>query len=344
MGDYHVIFDDLVGMTGCRTVAPPPITRRTLEIGTLHAPDSVCVPFKYNLGNYIQAIENGANVIFTSAGGCRFEYYCECHKQILDDLGYKVKFIKTSLDTLYYDVKSMNPEFSKLAYYHGFMLQIQKLNLMDRLGDILRKRIGFETQSGSYEKFWRQFLIDIRKPKNIPATWLFGRRAERELRKIPFEKPENPLKVGIVGELYMIMEPFSNFYLEKTLGKMGVEVHRWITLSSILHHGVDGSRAAREFFSWVAPYVKYHLGAHGTESASRMAWMLKNKYDGIIHVKPFGCMPEINAMPAMYKMSRDFNVPLVCFSFDSHTSEAGVKTRLEAFYDMIYYKKQGILV
>ena len=54
----------------------------------------VCVPFKYNLGNYIEALESGANVLIQAGGGCRYGYYAEVQEQILRDLGYKFEFVK----------------------------------------------------------------------------------------------------------------------------------------------------------------------------------------------------------------------------------------------------------
>ena len=67
----------------------------------------------------------------------------------------------------------------------------------------------------------------------------------------------------------------------------------------------------------------------------------KKHYDGIIHVKSFGCTPEIDAMPVLQNISNDFKIPILYFSFDSQTSETGIQTRLEAFYDMIVMRKEG---
>ena len=69
--------------------------------------------------------------------------------------------------------------------------------------------------------------------------------------------------------------------------------------------------------------------------------MIRDGFDGAIHLKPFGCTPEINALPALHKMSREHKFPLVSFSLDSHTAETGIVTRLEAFRDMISYKSEG---
>ena len=51
------------------------------------------MPFKYNLGNYIDALESGATILIQAGGGCRYGYYAELQQQILKDLGYQFEFI-----------------------------------------------------------------------------------------------------------------------------------------------------------------------------------------------------------------------------------------------------------
>ena len=72
-----------------------------------------------------------------------------------------------------------------------------------------------------------------------------------------------------------------------------------------------------------------------------LSWA-KKSYDGIIHVKSFGCTPETDAIPVLQNISRDYKIPILYFSFDTQTSETGIRTRLEAFYDMIVMRKEAI--
>ena len=46
------------------------------------------------------------------------------------------------------------------------------------------------------------------------------------LKQIPRDSEIVPLKVCIVGEMYVVMDSFSNMNLEIELGEMGVEVRR----------------------------------------------------------------------------------------------------------------------
>ena len=68
-------------------------SKKTIELGRRYSPDYVCSPFKYNLGNYIESLNNGATILLQAGGGCRYGYYAELQEQILKDLNYEFEFI-----------------------------------------------------------------------------------------------------------------------------------------------------------------------------------------------------------------------------------------------------------
>ena len=95
LGDYkHPIDKFLRRITNLEVIDTPPITRKTIDLGSKYSPDSVCIPFKYNLGNFIEALDMGANVLLQAGGGCRYRYYAEVQETILKDLGYNFDFIQ----------------------------------------------------------------------------------------------------------------------------------------------------------------------------------------------------------------------------------------------------------
>ena len=87
-------------------------------------------------------------------------------------------------------------------------------------------------------------------------------------------------------------------------------------------------------------YIKYHLGADASGTIVKSLDVAKKGFDGILHLKSFGCTPEISAMSILPKISDEYNIPILYFSFDAEDNEVGVDTRLEAFYDMIKSKKE----
>lgn len=69
MGDYWIGFKVMGELLGYEVVVPPLMTSRTLELGARYSPDFVCLPFKLTLGNFIEALDAGANVLLQTGGG-----------------------------------------------------------------------------------------------------------------------------------------------------------------------------------------------------------------------------------------------------------------------------------
>ncbi|MFA5602466.1 MAG: 2-hydroxyacyl-CoA dehydratase [Bacilli bacterium] len=344
MGNYYIPLKYLLThITKYEVMEAPPITKRTLEIGSKHSPDFVCIPFKYNLGNFIECLEKGANILVQAGGGCRYGYYAEVQQQILKDLGYEFEFInilsirKKGIIPFYRELKKISKGvfFLKKIYY--LLLTIKMVSILDDIEKYIRKNIGFEETEGSFDKIHKEFLDGLKDIKNFRHLNKTKKAYERKFRTIKINKPSNCLKVGIIGELYTIMEPSSNYYLEKELAKNNIEITRFTTLTYLLF---KKKRYEKKHIKQAGKYLKYHIGADGTESVSIAKRLAELKYDGIIHAKPFGCMPEVNAMPILQNISNNYKIPILYFSFDSQTSETGIKTRLEAFYDMLLMRKE----
>ena len=89
MGNSYIAISSLLKELGLDVVVPPPCSKRTLELGIRYSPEFVCLPFKINLGNYLEAMDQGAEAILMAGGWgpCRFGYYAQVERDILQDLG-----------------------------------------------------------------------------------------------------------------------------------------------------------------------------------------------------------------------------------------------------------------
>lgn len=325
-------------------VTPPPMTRRTLEIGSKYSPDYVCAPFKVNLGCFIEAIEVGANALVQIGGQCRLGYYGELHEQILKDLGYEVDFINLARadyskpQTFYSEFKKINPDMSFTKATATLLTSIKMVEYMDAAEDFMRKNIGFEVEEGSFDDLYKEFLHSISLVDSTKELEYIYKNYSKRFKSIPVKIPKKHLRVGIVGEYYSIIDPFSNHYIERELAQMGIVVERWMNVSNSLFHYQQ-----KELLEKIKGYAKYNMGATSMSTIERALKFAKKGYDGIIHLKSFGCTPEMDAMPVLQNISTDYKIPILYISFDSQTSDTGLKTRLEAFYDMIAMRK-GIAV
>lgn len=322
-------------------VTPPPITKKTLELGTMYSPDFVCTPFKYNLGNYLEAIEKGADTLIQTGGVCRLGYYGELHEQILKDLGHDVIFVNMAKAdyskpyTFYNEFKKINPKLSLKKITETLLMVIEMIKMIDKVEDYIRENVGFEVENGTFDKTHKEFLEVLRHVKNKKELKNIYKEYYKRFKAISVNKPKKPLRVGIIGEYYTIMEPFSNHYIEKELAKKGIVITRRMNITNSMF-----VKKKKEDIRKIRGYLKYNIGATGMDTVKEAIDLAKDGYDGLIHVKSFGCTPEIDAMPALQNVSNDFKIPVLYFSFDSQTSETGIKTRLEAFYDMIVMRKE----
>lgn len=347
IGNYYIpiynLLNNIVDKETTRIMIPKKISKNTIEEGGKYSPDYVCTPFKYNLGNFIESLKNGANVIIQAGGGCRYGYYAEVQEQILRDLGYDFKYITLcindglSLNKVYNKFKSINPKLKLRKLVKSVILAVKILVLMDKLDEYVRENVVYEEKRGEMKNIQKQFLSKVMNVEDISNLNKLYKIYMKKLKKITLNKDKKVLKIGIVGELFSSMEPFSSFFIEDKLTSMGVKVKRYTTATYLLFKkGFNEKKLIKKSNK----YIEYALGADGTESIAHSLELIENGYDGIIHVKPFGCTPEINAMPILQKISNDSNIPIIYLTFDLQTSEAGVNTRIEAFYDMLQMKKE----
>jgi len=142
-------------------------------------------------------------------------------------------------------------------------------------------------------------------------------------------------------------EPYVNLDLEKLLGSLGVEVVRSAYISDWINENIlyNPSRLFRKmrFKRAAKPYLSCFVGGHGWESVGDTILFAEKKFDGIIHILPFTCTPEIVAQSILTNVSRDYKIPILTLSLDEHSGQAGFLTRVEAFIDMVRERKRAIV-
>ncbi len=339
MADYYVPASYLLShIVDADILIAPKITNTTIELGTKYSPEFVCTPFKYTLGTFIEALDKGADILIQVGGGCRYGYYCELQEKILKDLGYDFTYInlvtkgETDVKKICNQFKKIDPKFKKIRALYYLLITKQMVKYMDKLDKYIRKNIGFEAKKGDFKRVKKEMLEEFQKVKNPISLRLKYTKFKKKFKKIDIKKSTKKIRVGIIGELYTLMEPFANYDLEIELANYGIEVYRYTNAHYLLF---EKSKAVKKYLKYAKEYIKYRMGADAADNIGRTKYLCENKFDGIIHIKSAFCTPEIGAMPIINKICKNYGVPVIFFSFDAATSEVGIKTRIEAFYDMI---------
>lgn len=350
MGTLTPIIEMILEELGQESITPSRPTRQTLTLGAKYAPEFACIPFKIVLGTYLECLDRGADALVSGGGygPCRAGLYGELHDRILKDLGYNVEFIffwppLKKPAHFYRQLKKLKGRHSWPFLWKTIKKAYSKLAVLDDLEMKAQRIRPREIKQGSTSRAFDRAYSIIHRAKTYSEINEAGEEARAIMLEVPHDGTRQPLKVGIIGEIYVQLEPFANFYLEEQLGHMGVEVRRSIYLTSYTRHDVLSTKGDMDSRRLAMPYLAQKVGGHGQNSVGDIIRYAKMGYNGVVQLAPFSCIPEIVAKSLVPQLSRDYGIPVLTLFIDEQTGAAGVQTRLEAFVDLMEQRRSNDL-
>ncbi len=353
MGRIDIPLKALVQSLGAKVVIPPANSNEALELGVRNSIEGICLPYKLNLANYMMALDKGANTLmmFQAPGSCRLGNYTKMAQKTLKQMGYKFdmvifdmyksKMVQT-LQAFWHVTHCLNP----YCYYKGFSLGFNKLFAIDTAERLLFYTRPRELNKGDAEKCYHKWLRIADETNSVRKAKRLKKQVIEDFKKIPIDKDKKVPKVYLIGEFFVLLDPYTNQNIEKELGEMGVEVQRQIMFSDWLEHVLKPSifykkESHRErCVKYAKKYMKRAIGGECIETIGDTVYAAKHGIDGIIHISPFSCMPEIVAQNILPKVSKNENIPVLSLVLDEQTGKAGYITRIEAFIDLIKRRQQ----
>lgn len=259
---------------GFRVDILPPQDRESLELGLKTINNDMCYPAVLVAGDIAKAFKSGkynpeeTAVILTQTGGqCRASSYISLIKKGLSDAG---------LD----DVSVISISNDEISFLQGF--EIDKKALVKRLGlgiifadplaqmylstHVKEKKKG--TSAALHEKYLSRMGKGI---ENADFHYLLNllKEAVAAFNKIEIENPVVP-KIGLVGEIFVKYNIFSNGNIIEWLSSQGVEVilpplqsffaQHFINETYHQHALFKRSIAERVKLSLLEIYSKYYVG------------------------------------------------------------------------------------
>lgn len=348
MGYLSIPVHNMLDNLGVDVVEAPPITKKTVELGARFSPEGVCLPYKINLGNFLESLELGADTFVTAcgAGKCRLGFYNAVQKIQLAKRK-QVQFY--ALDTnrlflsLYNLLKTLAPQAGRVDILKQIMLAIQQLKAFDAI-------VNAKNFYGARTRYPKDIIsICNNALQQLSECKTFGEvQAGKKLvidlmRASSGDGEDQPVKIGLVGEFYVLLEPYVNHMIEDVLIQQGIEVKKFVytgqwAFANTWLQAAGLHKEEKDYLKQAQPYFHYHVGGEGLKTVGTALWCAQNGYDGIVHIYPFSCMPEVVAEYGLKKMAADYHVPLLSLSLDEQSSDVGMLTRLEAFADCLKRK------
>ncbi|MEN6327102.1 MAG: acyl-CoA dehydratase activase-related protein [Syntrophomonas sp.] len=310
-----VFFEEL----GHEVVLSSPTSRAILDDGVKEAVNDACIPIKIYHGHVLDLADK-VDWIFCPRlvsvrkhGDFGTETFCPKFLGLPDMIRLAIDKLPRLLEVRV-DLKKGKDELAQVFIQVGTQLG-------NGLGEIKKALARAVKAQKNYRKLLsREILPHV-------ALEMLEQQAERPPRDVEYD-----LKIAVVGYPYAIYDAYINAGLLKILEKEGAKVYTQDMLSD-----KELDRQARTLpksMFWYFSNRAVYGGLH---------FMNRQDIDGIIHVTAFACGPDSMVDRLLEIESRRHHAtPYLSITVDEHTGEAGVRTRIEAFLDMLRYRREKI--
>lgn len=301
VGQYTYVFKELFESLGLKVQLPPKTTDKTVKIGAKYSPDMVCIPYKITLGNFIEALEEGANTLITLNGEphCRFRHFYLVQEFALKRLGYK--------DFEMYGINVANgiPLLKKLS---GYSVR----RIWRHVGELRENSWKVDQEKSK----WSSERLNIGIIGEPYVCW--DERANYGIEQKIVELGANP--VNTVG--------FGDFLRERADEKFEHIPFVHFTRPE-----------KRPFRVQAQTYFNGAVGGYALANMYNLLWLSDKKVDGLIHLLPLSCAFESMIEEYINAICRDAEIPLLRIAIDENYSESNFDTRMETFIKLIQRRK-----
>lgn len=295
---------------GCEVITSKPTTKATLDQGTALAVDETCLPLKIFYGHFLEIGEQ-CDFIFTPRLVSIEPKSYICPKFMgLPDL---VRGLTSaSLLEPIVDLRDQKTYWQRL--YTVAISTGEALGVHSKV-----KITKAFTRGLAQQRDYRKLLLAGAQPTDLlPESVEEGKM---RLRRAPY--------IGLIGHPYAIFDDLVNMNMFQNLRRLGYEIVTPANYPIGLVNKV--ARQLPKDLFWT--YGRRILG-------TARHWYQQNLVDGIIHLVSFGCGTDSITGEIIERLTRrESKLPFLLLTVDEHTGEAGFQTRVEAFLDMIEFKK-----
>lgn len=309
---WHGFFTGL----GADIVLSDKTTKKTMSDGAALVVSETCLPIKVYVGHILNLINKGVKKIFVPSVQSVAPKIYNCSKiRGLPDIIRNV--IKE-------DFEIIEPTYDKSAKHKGLYDFLKEAAAYLGITDI--EKIKAAARNG--QRVSNNFRLMTRM--GVPYLSALKLAIDNRL-ELPSEKPDFPVNIAVISHGYNLYDERVSMRIFDKLSGMNVGVQTAEQLSE--EQMLEGISSVGSKLYWANELEITGAAAHYIQSLNT---------DGIIVINAFGCGPDSLMVERISRFAKDKNKPFLNLSIDEQTGEAGFITRIEAFTDMIFRKKNII--
>ncbi len=256
---------------GVDTEVLPESDDETVRIGRKHSSGRECYPLALTTGDMIKATrrpgfdpDRSAFFMPSGKGPCRFGQYNRYHRQVLDNLGLdRVEVLSPMQDeSLHNDVRVLDKDFVLMCWRGVFAV--------DMLQKALWEYRPYEKRKGQTDRVYQTALNTVsvaieRRADLLPVL----RNVYEDFSAIEIAERTRPV-IGVVGEIYIRSNRFSNEDVVRQIERLGGEA--WVAPISewLLYVNATAKVSAKMNRSWNALLKAYMTGMIQSKDERRL--------------------------------------------------------------------------
>jgi len=314
---YYPLWKTFFEELGAEIAVSDHTTKKILDSGVKSCVDEACLPVKLFHGHII-SLKDKVDYLFIP----RFtsiserEYVCPKFGGLPDMVRSTVKGLPEIIDTEV-NLRESRKNAFKAALETGRYFCKNREKVVK----------AFEKAVTSYWEYRKNV-----KNGNLPCDILDSLN-ERRVKVFTSNSQSSTLNaqlnIAVIGHVYNLYDNYINMNMLNKLRSHGVNI--------ITADMVDG-RITDEESGKLPKKMFWNFGSKAVGSAFHL--LKRQDLDGIIYVMSFGCGIDSFVCDLIErKIRRNRNIPFIVLTIDEHSGEAGMNTRLEAFIDMLRWRR-----
>lgn len=305
---YYPLWKTFFEELGAEIVVSGNTTKKILDEGIKSCVDEACLPVKLYFGHILN-LRNRVDYLFiprfTSIS--KGEYICPKFGGLPDMVRHGIKGLPEVIDT--------------------------EINLRKTKRDVIKSvlEIGshFSGNSKEIKTAYKHALIEYKNFNGMVRDGIMPCDIlDKKLAGLN-KADEKTLNIVVLGHDYNLYDDYINMNMISKLKDNNIKV---ITVDMIDDSIInEKSKSLDKKMFW-------NFGRKAMGSALHI--LDRDDIDGIIYVMSFGCGVDSFVSDLIERrIKRGSSIPFIVLTIDEHSGEAGMNTRLEAFVDMIEWRR-----
>lgn len=329
--------------------------RKALSYATKYSSESWCFDMKIMLGQALEGLYNNCDIIVMPGAWGGKNQNCFLGYLTKGVMQKKLeKIVKKNVNIWFFNINAVEIIFSgytavynnlielkkycddkgfRRKVFSGLVLGTQKMKMVSSMNEIFLSSADVIDKKELfliYDNFIEKMIFNA---DNLEKARDAYSQALDKINNLSRKDLKKKITIGIVGDFAHTLFSFYPF----------MDIERYLLMQDVF---VKQPLNFTNYYSFLSPIYEKKLrnelkeifpqSVTGSDAVTILSSLyLKDKVDGLIHIRTFSCTPEEVANEVLLFNKEKFP-PILSLSCDEHTTEENLKVRIEAFIDMIH--------